>query len=284
MTTKTGTDDTTWRLVARVYHSYGPPFRPSAADLAVIATSLGRWAERPDRMAANVLLLGVTPDIATLVLPYIGTLTAVDSSSAMIEAVWPGDVPNKRHAICADWQELPTIGRQFDAVVGDGVVNLVPYPSGLRSLMRAVKQVLAHDGQFIVRCFVQPRHREDPAFVVSELFRGSIASFSQFELRLLMAAQLEGKNGMTLDEACTAWLQHTADAGMLTPRTEWDAQAAETIDRWRGSGFLMAFPTIDDLRTLVNEQFQEVAISYPSYDLGERCPTLVLRPRETGGL
>ena len=48
-----------------------------------------------------------TPELAAMTWAESCTLLAADACLPMVRVVWPGDVPQRRWAICADWRQLP---------------------------------------------------------------------------------------------------------------------------------------------------------------------------------
>jgi hypothetical protein len=59
----------------------------------------------------------------------------------------------------------------------------------------------------------------------------------------------------------------------------WEPDVVETIGLYRGARTVHTFPMLDELRALMEEWFDEIGFSIPSYPLGERCPTIVWIPR-----
>jgi len=225
--------------------------------------------------------MGVTPLLASLDWGKGVTVTAVDSSKAMIDALWPGDVPGRRRAVRGDWRDVRSLGYVYDAAIGDGVFNLMGFPDGLRALLRALSEVLRDGGVLVTRAFTRPAIRERPVDVLTQMYQGQIEEFSMFELRLLMAAQSGVQDGMTLSAAAAMWhdVIRAAGATSLTGEARWETQATETLQRWNESTFAMTFPTLEEIRNVVCEEFVEMSVAYPSYPLGERCPTVSWRLR-----
>jgi len=50
-----------------------------------------------------------------------------------------------------------------------------------------------------------------------------------------------------------------------------------TIDAYRGTKSRYTFPTISELRSIMEERFTEIAIHFPAYELGALCPTAFFR-------
>ena len=91
-----------WDLLAHQFGHQQPPLRPCAEDVQILEGIIHDWSQKNFQPATNVLLLGVTPEIATLNWPAKTFLTAVDKSEAMIEVVWPGNIPGRRTVILSE--------------------------------------------------------------------------------------------------------------------------------------------------------------------------------------
>jgi hypothetical protein len=64
----------------------------------------------------------------------------------------------------------------------------------------------------------------------------------------------------------------------LSLRTGWERREIETIELHNGPNTIHTFPTIDELRSVLEEYFGEIRKCVPTYPGGNLCPTLVLRP------
>ena len=160
-----------WAGLARAYAELHPPLRPSGEDIQFVEETVAAYAcEHPDTRI-QALLLGVTPDIATMRWPASSSLLAIDSSGAMVQAVWIGDVAGKRWAVCGDWLHLPRRESSCDIAIGDGSMNCVRYPEGCRALFRNVRAVLKPGGVLILRCYAQPERPERPEQVFADALR-----------------------------------------------------------------------------------------------------------------
>jgi SAM-dependent methyltransferase len=264
--------------VAYHWHELGPPLRPCAADLAFMQSALARWAPRGGPLQA--VLCGVTPEIAGMSWPPQTQLLAVDRSPPMIEVVWPGDIPGRRKAVLGNWLErLPIEPHSQDVVIGDGCFLHQAYPAGQDRFAQVIQEVLRADGLLIMRYFVQAVRREDPAEVLAALRAGNIGSFHAFKWRLAMALQEDPCAGVRIVDVWNAWQAAGIDRGELLERTGWRAEAVATIDLYQGQQGRFTYPTLEQYRRLLAPRFQELALEIPAYELGDRCPILVGRPK-----
>ncbi|MCX5742901.1 MAG: class I SAM-dependent methyltransferase, partial [Proteobacteria bacterium] len=108
-----------WVHHARQWARIGAPLRPGPEDVAIMASLTGG--------VRRALLLGVTPELATLAWPADATLVAVDRSRAMIGAIFPS-TQIRAQALVGDWCALPLADGAIDLAVGDGCLTNLPYP------------------------------------------------------------------------------------------------------------------------------------------------------------
>lgn len=238
------------------------------------------WSAAHPGESLRALLLGVTPEIAKMCWPQASSLMAVDSSMAMAHAVWPGNVPARRWAVCGNWLALPRRESSCEIVVGDGSINCLQYPDGFRALAENIRCVLRDDGILVLRCYVQPASKELPEQVFSDMLCANIPSFHQFKFRLLMAMQPSTEQGIAVNEVYERWANSNIDQERLMAETGWEKRAIQTIEFYRAKETVHTFPTLTELRTVLLEFFDETSFSIPAYPLGERCPSLVLRKRQ----
>jgi SAM-dependent methyltransferase len=269
-----------WSDAAYHWEHYGPPLRPAADDVrtieALVAAHAGTGGARPRR----ALLLGVTPEIATMAWPAAIELLAVDRSPLMIERVWPGDEPPARRVVCADWFALAATTQRYDFVIGDGTFAILGFPRQQRALAEIVHRALAPGGLFVTRLFLQAQRNETPPAVFADLAANRIGSFHAFKLRLAMAMQPEAATGVRMGDVYAAWETAGIDRDALLAATGWPSPVLETIRPWAGKDSRLAFPTAAEMAALLDELFEARAEHRAAGELGERCPVVAYHPRE----
>ena len=230
----------------------------------------------------RALVLGVTPELVTLAWPPGSTVTAVDREPAMIAAHFtpaPG-----REAVCGDWLALPAGDGAFDVVVGDGCASTLAYPAGYGAFAAELARALAPGGLAILRLFAAPERAETLADVAADLAAGPApatvaAGFDALKWRVAMAAQPPDRNVRVADIRA-AFDELVPDRAALAARTGWRREVIDHIDAYRGSDAVYSFPTLAEARAAFAPWLETVACHAPSYPLGERCPTVVLRRAE----
>ncbi|MCE9572662.1 MAG: class I SAM-dependent methyltransferase [Deltaproteobacteria bacterium] len=264
-----------WSLHARQWALVGPPLRPCAADVAIATAELAAWTAA-HRRAPRALLLGVTPELATLAWPAGTALTAIDRAPAMIGALFTA-TPDRR-AVVADWRALPLRAAAIDVALGDGCLPNLAFPDGYRAFARELGRVLAPGGALVTRLFVSPPVREALGAVADALAAGAIGSFHAFKWRLAMAVAPDDRN-VRVAAIWEAFAALVPDRAALARATGWPAAEIATIDAYRDSARVYAFPTLDETRAALGDALVETACRVPAYELGDRCPSLTLRAK-----
>ena len=256
-----------WEAYHRHWALLGPPLRPPAEAVEAV----GREAGCP---GANVLLLGVTPELAGLG----KTLRAVDSSPAMIAAVWPGDTET-RHAAVGSWLDLPLDDASVDAVIGDGSLNSLGTEAERMGMMREVARVLRPGGRAAIRLFAAPEHRQDIAGITAEADAGRGGSFHAFKLRLAVAlAGADPDCSVPVGRIRSTVEALHPDRAALARATGWKLEEIATINSYRNSDVIYSFATAARLVREAGSFFAEVRLAPSgSYHLADRCPILVMR-------
>jgi hypothetical protein len=266
-----------WRLFARSFGSLGPPLRPSGGDLEIARKTVAEVSERLQGRPLRALLLGVTPELATMGLPEPCTLVAADNCLPMIQAVWPESGPHRR-VICADWRELPFASSSLDIVLGDGSANCLKYPDGLRRMASELRDPIVPGGRLVLRCYAQMESPETPDEVFADQDNPALPSFHHFKFRLLMAMQTDAHRGIRVRDVYREW-RARLNGGCRRSGPGWQPADLATIEFYKDADTVHTFPTLAQFQAVLAEYFDEIAVHRPRYVLGERCPTMVLSPR-----
>jgi hypothetical protein len=267
-----------WDHFAAAYANLGGPLRPSGEEIGLIEGIVREWTESRRIASPRALLLGATPAIAAMNWPAKTRLTGVDDSFPMAKSVWPGNVPGERAMVCGNWLAMPVREASCDVAVGDGSINCLSYPEGFRALAETVSRLLRGSGLLVLRCYLQAEPRESAEELHDEALRGSIGSFHTFKLRLLMALQRSAQAGIAVEDVYR-WVRRHVDLSSLPERTGWSRASVETLEFYRDSATVYAFPTLDELRSELLPRFEEAALHVPTHEMGPRCPILVFEAR-----
>ena len=264
-----------WQEASRQWQHLGPPLRPSPQDIEFFEDGVQEWIHHYG--TPRVLLLGVTPELYSL--PWLeGTsFLAVDHSQAMIDAVWPGP---KEAALCTDWLSLQLPESSRDIVLCDGGLHLLAYPWEQQQLVHILRDILSDNGMCILRLFVPPAQRESSDAVICDLLEGKITSLNILKLRLGMSLMENVAEGVELGKVWRLIHGVAPDLKGLAAKIGWSLEHMLAINAYRGSTARYYFVTVNQVTELfcINPGGFEVhGLRVPSYDLGERCPTIVLK-------
>ncbi|HLF31295.1 MAG TPA: Gfo/Idh/MocA family oxidoreductase [Xanthomonadales bacterium] len=261
-----------WQSVPKQWKHFGPPLRPSPEDIRVMEQQVADWMGSSSSGRCDVLLCGVTPEIASMHWPAGTRLWAVEKSLAMIREVWPAGDSLLKQAVQGEWTCLPFSPGSFDIVIGDGCLTSLNYPQQQAHFLQALRAVLRSKGMLIMRHFVQADEPEQPESVFADLRAGRIGSFHAFKWRLAMSLQESASNGVRVDDIWRKW----TDAKVATA---WPGEAVDTIGTYRGSDHRLTFTTLQEVRDLHAGLFAELHCITQGYELAERCPIMVFVAR-----
>jgi SAM-dependent methyltransferase len=264
-----------WPEIARQWQQIGPPLRPVAQDIGLCWDAVQEWVRHCGR--PRVLLLGVTAELYHLPWPKGTDFLAVDRTQAMIDGVWPGP---KEAVQCTDWLALTLPESSRDVVLCDGGLHLLAYPQQQRRLVQVLQRILSDRGLCILRLYVPPPQRESPDAVLRELLEGGISSLNILKLRLGMSLMDSASEGVELGRVWRAVHAVAPDLEELASRIEWPVEQMLAINAYRESTVRYHFVTVDQVSDLFcgnQGGFKVHRLHVPSYELGERCPTIVLR-------
>jgi hypothetical protein len=264
--------------VARQWHLYGPPLRPSAVDVRAIEQAVRAFADQRNE-PLKVLLWGVTPEIAAMSWPEGTRLLALDKSQSMIDLVWPGDIDGFRKAVLADWFDYKCTDGRHDIVIGDGNFAPLEYPLGYRALAAVAHEALTDTGILLSRFFVRTAQAETPDAVFEDLLANRIGSFHAFKIRLAAALQESAEAGVAVSDVLAAWKRAGINLGALLTMTGWRRETVEMIYLYEGKTSRLSFPDVAEIEAVMSEHFDHQQTRYLDYELGDHCPIVTYRVR-----
>lgn len=263
--------------MAAAWNHLAPPLRPCEADLRVTQHHMEAYASSRTG-PIRVLLLGVTPEIALLSWPTATQLLAVEHCPEMIRLVWPGDVPQHRRAVCGDWLSISQPNQSLDIVLGDGSFISLAFPDELEQLAGSLREMMMPEGLLIVRFFVLPAEPETPAQVFRDLLGGRISSFHVFKFRLAMSLQEDPRDGVRLGDVWDAWTDAEIDRAALPAGPGWSSEEIATIALYRAKDVKLFFADLPSIQEILERHgFEQERLSFPQYEMADRCPTGVYR-------
>lgn len=267
-----------WAAHAISWARIASPLRPCPEDLQRLknawVTSLP--AGIPGRRI-DVLVLGVTPELA--VFPWADqiSLRAIDSSKEMIGSVWPGDGPDRK-AVLGKWERMPFADASFDLIVCDaGLAPLVGMAS-VTALGRELRRLLRSDGRVVMRHFARPARPDSAQSIVGATEAGEIRNFHLLKLRLLMALESGiPALGVRLGDAWDCFERLFPDRASLATRLGCDLQTVAMIDAYRGRDARYSFLSLGEVAQAFGA-FRLAPGPAGHYPLAECCPVFSLTP------
>ena len=268
-----------WDLLANQFQHQQSPLRPCAEDIRVIHQIIHDWHHQHSPSGTSVLLFGVTPEIVNLSWPANTFLRAIEKSQAMIDVIWPGNIPKERQVVCNNWLDVTIEEHSLDLVVGDGFLTGLAYPQQYAQIARTISQWLKPGGLFIARLFVRKEEKETMDAIMTDLEAGRIARFDILKWRLAMAIQETAEQGVRMDNIYRAWCDIEKKLPTLLQQAGWPRATVNTIRLYEGRDNRYAFPTIKELDDAFSSCLEQVSVIIPGYDFGQCCPILVYRPK-----
>lgn len=266
-----------WKDHARQWSHVGQPLRPGPEDVAFTHAAIREWLRTSGRTDPTLLVLGVTPELCGLPLNGNSRVVAVDSSTEMISALWRESARPNASVICADWRSIPLADGSINLVLADGSFSALSYPSGYVGLGSELRRLLRPGGRCIIRCFAQLEKPEVIGDVFTDLTRGRIGNFHILKWRLVMALQPNLEAGVSVGSVWQALDDEWKDRDLLAQQFGWPTAEVRTIENYRNVETRYTFPTLAQYREFFSSiGFAIINLTTPSYELGERCPTLVL--------
>jgi Methyltransferase domain len=266
-----------WERHARQWRHVGPPLRPVTEDVRLMQGAVAQQRRKHAEPVFHALLLGVTPELASMRWPEDTCLLAVDRCEGMIARVWPRQgLPDMAWVVRGDWHRFPVRSATMDMVIGDGFFTPLAYPADYLSLGAQIRRLLRPGGSYVIRPFVRPQDAENVTTISDDLWSGKIGNFHVFKLRLAMALHGSPDQGVRLRDIWTTWNRLVPDPDALIRRLGWPRDEIATINAYRDVDTRYTFPTLAELRQVLANHFVELECHIPGYELGERCPMMLL--------
>lgn len=236
------TETAYWSGMAARYHALAPPLRISTSEIAIYQQLVQRWcAENPP---PRVLVLGATPDFYHLTWPALTDLLAIDRSAEMLAGVWPGTESQTR---CRDWATVDLPDASFDLALCDGGLSFFRFPDELQLLADNLERVIAPNGLFMVRLYVDADYRETTAAIFNELRSGKIRNSSELKLRLWFALNPADGSGVKLDDVWQSFHAAFPAPDVLSRFSNWPESEINSMHAYRGLQDRYYFPSAEQV-------------------------------------
>ena len=269
-----------WADLSLRWDELGPPERPAKEDTEFLERLVAEACAAAGVVGPRVLMLGVTPETATMRWPSGTRLLALDFCDEMIRRVWPARASPPGGPVLADWLSMPVADGSYDLVVGDGVLTPTRYPDGCATLLRQARRVLRDRGVLALRFFTRPEAPEPVERVFARLRAGEFRSLDAMKWRLVASLHDDATGDVRMGDVWDAWEANVPEPAALMRSLGFPDRAPRIFEGLRGVEARATFPTLAEVRALLAREFQEVRCMWPRYEDGERYPTMLLWPKE----
>lgn len=269
-----------WKNWARlVTAQLVPPRAPSPQDGELMLDLAG------STLAANgplsVIVLGVTRAIVHLEWPTNVELLSLDSNPDMIEAVWVPHPVVRSQATLSGWEAMPVASGSVDLVVGDCSFNACSDLALYSDVARECARVLKPQGKAILRFFAPEEPRKTPLQAIADARISAEGRLSHVRLDLAMA--ISGLNGGFVN---SAEIKRVFDelvpdrAGFARQSGATQEEVFRVIDlpAREFPNMVLNYFTVSEIRRNVQDWLVLDEVRYPSYLMGNACPTLRFSP------
>lgn len=223
----------------------------------------------------RVAMLGVTPELVQMDWPEGTEICAFDHTAQMLNTVWKPHPTLASSATLARWQALPVPDGQFDFVVGDGSLNVLPTLDEYGPLFGELARVTFARAALVIRCFVRPDRPETFAHLKTEVAAGRVGSFHALKLRIAMLLSDERDGQVEVRAVYQAFECHF-NREELAQQMGWPLAVIATIDVYQEVSTVYTYPTVAQLRERCLPHWLVDCVAVGRYELAERCPTLRL--------
>ena len=234
----------------------GPPLTPNEEVIDYLKSQIA--------FDANILVLGVTKQFYQA----FDNITAVDRESVMIDRVWLGDTDTK-HAILNDWLTVDLPDNNFDAILGDGSLNMLVNPKDIQKVVDHCREWLTPEGKFICRMFIRPDQPITREYLLKEAANPTV-NWTAF--RRLVPMVLAAEQG-----AFVSWAKVYTFFNELFPdrsRLPYTAEQLPRMDAYQDVTTSTWFPTRREILDLIPDaEFVDVG----TYDIAELFPLIVIK-------
>lgn len=258
-------------LGLRDFHRRWPTIKPPLRPTADVAAAIGVLLVEAGIEDDPVLLLGVTPELATIPRRVI----AIDWSADMIRVAWPGDDDGRR-VVIGDWKQMPLAACSVAAAIGDGVLTMLSYPAEQPLLFEQLRRVVRPGGRIVLRCFATPEPCEELEAIRTAALAGALP-FHAFKQRFNMAVCAAGKrHNIASAQLFDQFVALFPDRAALARASGWSIATIAEMDAYRASRYIHCYPSRTGILAVVPTWARNVRfVETDGYPLAERCPLLV---------
>lgn len=263
------------KYIAEQYNKYEYPLVPSIADLETYQHFIDEYIDRTGDSKCNVLICGVTPHLVSLKFPDNTFILGVDFTEEMIQYVWPGDIPNKRQAVKANWLDMDVKPSSIDIMLGDGSLNFLD-DVAYAAFVRKAASILKPQGVMINRVYLSNNH-ESPEECYQGIFEKRYAHLTEFRLRFMQSLQSDESDGVLMSDVYNQWMNMNPDLAAIAKQTGYDISILEGMNVYRDKQAKLYFHPLHFHEALMSKLFVEVKVIHPKSNMGDDVPVIAAK-------
>lgn len=265
-----------WQNKYSIQYRGGFPLKPPQDAVNVFENLVVATNKNP-YTPFDLILLGVTPELALINWPDNFSLDAFDQSEKMISEVWQKNSKIKSSAHLADWQSLPLPNSSANAIIGDGCTTQLPDKNTFDLLFKELARILKPGGHIFLRCFIRPEEMEPLSKISEDAWGGKIEFFGTLKWRIAMSLAAHNRNlFINVKDIYNSFNMLFPDRKSLSKHTNWPVDMIDTINSYKNSLMQYNFPTLNEFKKLLPTHMKIENINYASHELSERCPILTI--------
>jgi hypothetical protein len=256
------------------------PGEPSDEDLRVYSRYAFPLQGAQAATRKSGLLLGVTQGIVDWCRKRALRITVMDFCAPLAQKLqsmhqdWDGLC-----TIIEDWLTTSQKDNSFCWAAGDGAVNAVGSGRNVATLFRQIHRLLLPGSIVIQRLMIRPSPTPDCGEILERAASGRIHGLGALKHQMAQSLQPSFMDGVQLCEVRNAILE----GGLILHNSDgyypWSHEPLSALDYCAIEGASLCYPTLEELRSLTQTDFEELSISYGSYEMAQLCPTIVYRTR-----
>jgi SAM-dependent methyltransferase len=257
-----------WHRLFNAWSNLSTPVRVPAYVIKAIKAEVAG-------ITGPILVLGLTAGL----MDAGPDITAVDQSRALVKDVWPGNAPGRR-AVVGDWLRLPFAAASFEACIGDGSLISFDFPGRLQLALSEAARCLKARATFACRMFLAPDVAAGFAEIETAAHQKRLTcQLFKLKFAIAIAAELENPN-VRVSSIPEFFDIRFPDRDRLAAITGWDRAEIDTIDIYRKSPAIYAFPTKRQLFSAIPDAFENARlVPVANHPMGNEWPVLVLEAR-----
>jgi|WetSurSiteA1Bulk_404760.scaffolds.fasta_scaffold13784_2 hypothetical protein len=271
-----------WSIRASRPKAAIPPGRPSLDDLQLFSKYAENLQNAQSASGKRGLVLGSTRQTLDWCRERglrVAMMDFCDPIAQNIQSAHPDW--QDLHIIIDDWLSTAEKDGAFCWAAGDGVIATLGQGRDAVRLFRQIYRLLLPGSLVILRNFIRPDPTPASADLFAKLETGEIRSSSAFRIQLAQSLQPSFAQGVATREVYRTLLESGVLEGSFREKHAWNDGQMTALDSYQTEEVFLCYPTLAELRSLADPFFEELDISYGSYEMAELCPTLLYRTRIT---